>query len=91
MVHDPVTVNLYQLVRAALTLRTDRRVIAIASDDFPSDRYVVIAIARDTGCEVRHDVDRLGRGIGRSPLRSSRSSGNVVNVLDIVCESPVGR
>jgi kynureninase len=59
VVHDSVTVNLYQLVHAALALRPDRRVIAIDASDFPSDRYVVDGIATATGRSVRHDVEDL--------------------------------
>ncbi len=59
VVHDSVTINLYQLVHAALALRPDRRVIAIAASEFPTDRYVVAGIARSTGCEVRDGFERL--------------------------------
>ena len=59
VVHDSVTVNLYQLVHAALALRPDRRVIAIAAGEFPTDRYVVDSIARSAGCEVRDGFERL--------------------------------
>ncbi|HEX4983333.1 MAG TPA: aminotransferase class V-fold PLP-dependent enzyme [Ilumatobacteraceae bacterium] len=59
VVHDSVTINLYQLVHAALVLRPDRRVIAIAASEFPTDRYVVDGIARSQGCEVRHGFERL--------------------------------
>ena len=44
VVHDSTTVNLYQLVHAALALRPDRRVIAVDPGDFPTDRYVVAGI-----------------------------------------------
>jgi kynureninase len=59
VVHDSVTINLYQLVHAALALRPDRRVIAIAAGEFPTDRYVVDSIARSTGCEVRDGFEVL--------------------------------
>jgi kynureninase len=59
VVHDSVTINLYQLVHAALALRPDRRVIAVASGEFPTDRYVVDGIARSHGYEVRHGFERL--------------------------------
>ena len=59
VVHDSVTINLYQLVHAALALRPDRRVIAIAAGEFPTDRYVVDSIARSTGYEVRDGFERL--------------------------------
>ena len=59
VVHDSTTVNLYQLVEAACALRPDRRVIAISSDDFPTDRYVVAGIAKAHGLQVRDDFDHL--------------------------------
>jgi kynureninase len=59
VVHDSVTVDLYQLLHAALRLRPDRRVIAVDPGDFPTDRYVVDGVARATGCEVRAGVDDL--------------------------------
>jgi kynureninase len=59
VVHDSVTVNVYQLVRAALLLRPERRAIAIDPGDFPTDRYVVEGIAAADGREVRAGFDRL--------------------------------
>lgn len=59
VVHDSVSVNLYQLVHAALRLRADRRVIAIDPGEFPSDRWVVHGIAAATGCSVRGELERL--------------------------------
>jgi kynureninase len=59
VVHDSVTVNVYQLVRAALTLNPDRTAIAIDPGDFPTDRYVVEGIAAADGREVRTGFDRL--------------------------------
>jgi kynureninase len=58
-VHDSTTIDLYQLVRAALRLRPDRRVIAVDPRDFPTDRYVVDAIAAADGLEVRAGFDHL--------------------------------
>lgn len=59
VVHDSTTVNLYQLVRVALRLRPDRRVIAVDPADFPTDRYVVDSIARADGLTVRAGFDDL--------------------------------
>ena len=59
IVHDSTTVNLYQLVHAALALRPDRRVIAVDPADFPTDRYVVAGIARAAGVTLRSGFDDL--------------------------------
>ncbi len=58
-VHDSTTVNLYQLVDGACSLRPDRGEIAIDPVDFPTDRYVVDGIARARGMRVRDDFDDL--------------------------------
>lgn len=59
VVHDSTTVNLYQIVRAALRLRPGRSVICVDPGDFPTDRYVVDAIAAADGLTVRSGFDRL--------------------------------
>lgn len=59
VVHDSTTLNLYQVVHAALALRPERRVIAIDANDFPTDRYVVDGIAATMGHTVRNGFDRL--------------------------------
>jgi kynureninase len=58
VVHDSTTVNLYQLVHAALALAGDGAV-AVDGGDFPTDRYVVAGIARATGRAVRGTLDDL--------------------------------
>jgi kynureninase len=62
-VHDSTTVNVYQLVHAALALRPAQPVIAVDPADFPTDRYVVDGIAHATGATVRHGLDDLD-GVG---------------------------
>ena len=57
VVHDSTSVNLYQLVRAAVDLAPDRHLIGVDSGEFPSDRYIVEGIAEQTGREVRRDLD----------------------------------
>lgn len=59
VLHDNTTLNVYQLVHAAIAMRPDRRLIAISADDFPTDRYVVDGIATATGHSVRHGFERL--------------------------------
>jgi kynureninase len=59
VVHGSVTVNVYQLVRAALRLRPDRQVVAIDPGDFPTDRYVVEGIVAADGLTLRAGFDEL--------------------------------
>ena len=49
VIHDSTTLNLYQAVHIAIGLRPDRRVLVVADDEFPTDRYVVEGIASDLG------------------------------------------
>ena len=58
--HDNTTLNIYQGVHIALGLRPDRKVVVVAADEFPTDRFVVEGIAHDLGLTVRPltaDVD----------------------------------
>ena len=50
---DTVTTNLYKTLHAALVLRPDRPVILLSDSAFPTDRYVVSAVADATGREIR--------------------------------------
>lgn len=59
VVHDSTTVNLFQLVHAAIRLRPGRNTIVVESHDFPTDRYVVEGIAQSLGMNVREWGDGL--------------------------------
>lgn len=59
IVHDSTTVNLHQMLRAALRLRPGRRAIAVDPADFPTDRYVVDAVAASDGLDIRAGFDDL--------------------------------
>ena len=63
VVHDSTTVNLYQAVRSAARLRPGRRTIAVAPTEFPTDRYIVEAVAGELGFDVQPDFDDLS-GVG---------------------------
>jgi kynureninase len=59
VVSDSTTVNLYKLAVAALA-DTDRRVVVVDEDNFPTDRYVMQVLAADRGLTlrpVRADID----------------------------------
>ncbi|MFC5502379.1 kynureninase [Lysinimonas soli] len=53
VIGDSTSVLLYKLIRAALELRPGREEIVIDRDDFPTDRYLVEAIAAERGLTVR--------------------------------------
>ena len=57
VVHDSVSVNLYQLLHAALALRPGRDLIAVSRDDFPTDRYLAAGVASAAGVELHTDLD----------------------------------
>ncbi|HEX5148190.1 MAG TPA: aminotransferase class V-fold PLP-dependent enzyme [Candidatus Limnocylindrales bacterium] len=52
-VTDSTTVNLYRLASAAVDARPDRRAVAIARSEFPTDRYVVEGLAASRGLAIR--------------------------------------
>ncbi|NQX26463.1 aminotransferase class V-fold PLP-dependent enzyme [Microbacteriaceae bacterium VKM Ac-2854] len=52
VVADSTTVLLYKLARAALATRPGRAEIVVDSDNFPTDRYVLDGIARETGATL---------------------------------------
>jgi kynureninase len=53
MIGDSTTVMLYKLTRAALSARPGRTEIIADTENFPTDRYILDAIARETGRSIR--------------------------------------
>ena len=53
VVGDSTTVLLYKLLRAAVDARPDRPEIVADTENFPTDRFVVAAVAAETGRTVR--------------------------------------
>jgi kynureninase len=53
MVGDSTTVTLYKLTRAALGARPGRPEIIADTENFPTDRYIIDAVAREAGRSVR--------------------------------------
>ncbi len=53
VVGDSTTVNLYKLASAALDARPDRPAIVVATDEFPTDRYVLEGLAAARDREIR--------------------------------------
>ena len=53
VVHDSTTVNLHQLLHAAIRLRPNSTHLAVDPGEFPSDRYAVAAVADQCGLAVK--------------------------------------
>ena len=53
VVGDSTSVQLFKLLHLALDARPDATAVAIADDEFPTDRYVVEGVAEARGLEVR--------------------------------------
>lgn len=53
MIGDSTTVMLYKLARAALGARPGRAEVIADTENFPTDRYILEAVARETGRAVR--------------------------------------
>ncbi|MCU1570808.1 MAG: aminotransferase class V-fold PLP-dependent enzyme [Naasia sp.] len=73
VVADSTTVVLYKLLRAALAARPGRNEIVIDDDNFPTDRFVVQAVAAELGLTVRWlrvdrhagvEVDQVEEAVG---------------------------
>jgi kynureninase len=90
-VQESTTVGIFQQVNVALDLAGDhgrRRVIAVADDDFPTDRYVVEGIARLRDVELRRGLDDLA---GVDVLLRSLVDYRTAEVTDIVGETERAR
>ncbi|MBI2763712.1 MAG: aminotransferase class V-fold PLP-dependent enzyme [Chloroflexi bacterium] len=63
VVTDSTTVNLFRAASAALDARPERHAIAIATEEFPTARYVVEGLAAARGLEIRwlpeHPIEGL--------------------------------
>ncbi|MBA3339012.1 MAG: kynureninase [Geodermatophilaceae bacterium] len=53
LIADSTTVNLFKVLHAACGLRPDRAEIVVDDANFPTDRFIVEAIAADRGLTVR--------------------------------------
>lgn len=87
LVGDSTTVLLYKLIRAAVdnaVAAGGRTEIVVDTDNFPTDRYLVSAIAAERGLSVRWvDVDRAA-GLTESQLRAAVSERTALVVASHV-------
>jgi len=52
VVTDSTSVNLFKVLNSALGLRPDRKVVLTEDENFPTDLYVIAAVAQGRGCRV---------------------------------------
>ena len=53
VIADSTSVNIYKLLHAAASVRSDRTELVIDSTSFPTDRYIVESVASARGLDVR--------------------------------------
>ncbi|GAB4588198.1 kynureninase [Nocardia sp. IFM 10818] len=81
---DSTSVLLYKLARGALALRPGRTEIVLDRDNFPTDRYLMEAIAADLGVTLRWiDADFAG-GVTAEELAAAVSERTALVVLSHV-------
>jgi kynureninase len=68
VVTDSTTVNLFRVASAALDARPGRRAIAIAAEEFPTDRYIVEGLAADRDLDIRWLADDPVDGLSMAEL-----------------------
>ncbi|QFZ20666.1 kynureninase [Saccharothrix syringae] len=80
---DSTSVNLYKLAAAALAA-SDRGVVVVDTDDFPTDRYVVQGLVEHHGGTVRELRSDIDRGLSPDRLRAALDEDVALVVLSAV-------
>jgi len=84
VIGDSTTVLLYKLVRGALALRPDRTEIVLDRDNFPTDRYVLEAVAAELGYTLRWIVPDSRGGVTPDEVAAVLSDQTALVVLSHV-------
>lgn len=84
VVGDSTSVSLYKALHAAAGLRAGRSQIVAAESDFPTDRYLVQAVADQRGMAVRWLPSAERGGVTADRLTSAMSESTAVVVLSHV-------
>lgn len=84
VVADSTTVMLYKMIRAAVDARPGRTEIVLEDDSFPTDRYVIEGIARETGLTIRWLAVDTAAGATLEQVRDAVSEKTAVVVLSHV-------
>jgi len=83
-VGDSTTVLLYKLIRAAVDARPGRREIVVDTDNFPTDRYLVEAIAAERDLIVRWIESDTRGGVTAPELEAVLSEETALVLLSHV-------
>lgn len=81
VVGDSTTVMLYKFIRAAVDARPDRREIVADTENFPTDRFVLAAIAAETGRTIRWIEPDPATGVTLAEVEGALSEQTAVVVL----------
>jgi kynureninase len=81
---DSTTVMLYKLTRAALDARPGRTEIIADTENFPTDRYILDAIARETGRVIRWIEPDPAAGVRLAEVEPLLSERNALVLLSHV-------
>ncbi|SFE84621.1 kynureninase [Blastococcus tunisiensis] len=84
VVADSTTVLLYKLVRAAVDARPGRGEIIADTENFPTDRYVLTAVAAETGRTVRWIEPDPATGVRPAEVEALLSDRTALVVLSHV-------
>lgn len=84
MIGDSTTVMLYKLIRAALDARPRRSEIIADTENFPTDRYVLDAVARETGRVIRWIDPDPGAGVRLAEVEALLSERTALVLLSQV-------
>lgn len=81
---DSTSVNLYKLAGAALAARPDRRVVVVDEDNFPTDQYLLQALAADRGLTLRTVAADLDEGLSTDAVAAALDDDVALVVLSHV-------
>ncbi|GGD12410.1 kynureninase [Nocardioides daphniae] len=84
VVADSTTVMLYKLLRAAVDASPGRTEVVADTENFPTDRYIVDAIAAERGLTVRWIEPDPAAGVTVEEVRAAVSSSTAVVLLSHV-------
>jgi len=84
IVGDSTTVMLYKLVRAAVAARPGRTEIVVDTENFPTDRYIVGAIAAEAGLTLRWIEPDPAAGVTVDDVREAVGPTTALVVLSHV-------